>query len=152
MLKPRMARYHFCEDLLPISLLLTRETLRMADAAEVFDYYRRLCQRRIQFVAVSDVRAAKALPDASTCQRFGEEAARFSIESRGWSLGSGIVLESTLIRGALNAIEWLYHPQSSTTYFDSMRAAIAWAIQRLEANGTAVPEAVRQFERFHARH
>jgi hypothetical protein len=143
-------RYEFREELLPLSLLLTRETLQADDVDGIFDHYRGLCQRRISFVAISDVRAARQLPDAATCQRFGEAAALLAAEFPGCSLGAGIVLESALIRGALSAIEWLYHPEVPTMYFGDMHAAVRWAIAKLEAIGAPISSAIRELERVEA--
>ena len=144
-------RYEFREDLFPISLLLTRETLQAADVEGIFSHYRGLCRQRVHFVAISDVRAAQKLPDAATCVRFGEESDRLSEELDVWSLGAGIVLDSALIRGALSAIEWLYHPRRPHAYFHDMHGALAWAIQRLESVGAPISPAIRDFERLHAR-
>jgi hypothetical protein len=144
-------RYEFREELLPICLLHTRETLQAADVDGIFAHYRSLCERRIRFVAISDVRAALKLPDAATCQRFGEESDRLSEQLERWSLGGGVVLESALIRGALAAIEWLYHPRRPTAYFHDMHGAVSWAIRKLEASGTPITPAIRDFERLQAR-
>lgn len=144
-------RYEFREDLLPISLLDTRDTLQAADVDGIFAYYRRLCERRIRFVSISDVRAATKLPDAATCRRFGEAADQLSEELGSWSLGGGVVLESALIRGAISAIEWIYHPKNPTTYFYDLHGAINWAIQKLEANCIPISPAIREFQRLHAR-
>jgi hypothetical protein len=144
-------RYEFREDLLPISLLLTSETLQAADVEGIFAYYRSLCERRLRFVAISDVRAAIKLPDAATCLRFGEEANHLAEQLDMWSLGGAVVLESALIRGALSAIEWLYHPRRPTTYFHNMHGAVTWAIRKLEAAGTPIPPAIYDFQRQQAR-
>lgn len=144
-------RYEFREDLLPISLLNTRDTLQASDVDGIFAHYRTLCERRIRFVSISDVRAATRLPDAATCRRFGEAADQMNAELRTWSLGGGIVIESALIRGALSAIEWLYHPRSPTTYFYDLHGALSWAVEKLEADGTPISPAIRDFQRLHAR-
>jgi hypothetical protein len=143
-------RYEFREDLLPISLLNTRETLQAADVDGIFDYYRALCQQRIRFVAISDVRAALKLPDAATCLRIGEEADRLAEQLELWSLGGGVVLDSALIRGALTAIEWLYRPRRPNMYFHDMHGAVTWAIRKLEASGTPITPAIRDFARMQA--
>jgi hypothetical protein len=140
-------RYEFREELLPLSLLLTHETLQAEDVDGIFEHYRELARRRIRFVAISDVRAARQLPNAATCRRFGEAAARLAADFPGCSLGSGIVLESALIRGAIGAIEWLYHPDAPTTYFGDMWSAISWAIGKLEAVGAPISPAIRELER-----
>src|SRR5262245_51046347 len=100
-------RYEFREDLLPISLLITRATLHESDIEPVFQYYRSLLERRIKFIALSDVRAARELPSAMTRARFADASARFAADADSWSLGAGMIVESKLIRGALMAIEWL---------------------------------------------
>lgn len=143
-------RYEFREDLLPISLLLTNDTLQASDVDGIYEHYLSLCRRRMRFVAISDVRAATRLPDAATCRRFGEAADRFSAELHTWSLGSAIVIESALIRGALAAIEWLYHPRHPTTYFYDLQGAVDWAIHKLEDSGTLITPAIRDFERLQA--
>jgi hypothetical protein len=139
--------YEFHEDLLPISLLITKRTLVTNDVEGVFDYYRGLCRRGIKFVAISDVRAARSMPDAKTRQRFGEGARRFSHESKLWSLGSGVILESNLIRGALIAIDWIARPETPTAYFESLRDSIDWAISKLEMAHIPITPAIRDFRR-----
>ncbi|HKO94021.1 MAG TPA: hypothetical protein VJU61_22860 [Polyangiaceae bacterium] len=141
-------RYEFREDLLPICLLLTRCTLHAEDAARIYSHYRALCERRIRFVAVSDVRAAKSLPDLATCQSFGEEAKRFAVEGAPWCIGGAIIVGSPLIRGALNGIAWLYHAESNPQFFcGDMRTAVNWAVETLTTNGIAIPPSVQAFAR-----
>lgn len=144
-------RYAFRDDLLPISLLEARETLQAADVDGIFAHYRALCRQQVRFVAISDVRAATKLPDAATCRRFGEAADQLSEELHSWSLGGAVVLESALIRGALTAIEWIYHPRRPTTYFYDLHGAVTWAMERLERGGVPISPAIREFAREQAR-
>lgn len=139
--------YEFHEDMLPISLLVTRRTLTADDVPGVFEYYRSLCRRKIRFVAVSDVRASLAMPDAKTRQRFAEEAARFATDAATWSLGAIVVVDSPLIRGAMTAIEWLYRPARPTRYFTDFNEAITLAVALLEARGVALTPNIRRFLR-----
>lgn len=143
-------RYEFREDLLPISLLNTRETLQAADVDGIFAHYRGLCRQSMRFVAISDVRAATKLPDAATCRRFGEAADQLQEELNAWSLGGAVVIESALIRGALTAIEWIYHPRRPMAYFYDLNGAVTWAIQKLETGGVPISPAIREFARQHA--
>jgi DNA gyrase inhibitor GyrI len=137
--------YEFHEDLLPISLLSTQRTLQSSEVPGVFDHYRGLCRRGIRFVAITDLRAATEIPDARTRQRFGEEAARFAPESKRWSLGAALVLDSPVIRGALTAVEWIYRPEPPTRYFSDLPSAFDWAIQRLKAEGIPITPAIHEF-------
>lgn len=139
------------EEMLPICLLITRRTLTAEDVPGVFDYYRSLCRRKIRFVAVSDVRASLAMPDAKTRLRFAEEAERFAADAATWSLGACVVVDSPLIRGALTAIEWLYRPARPTRYFTDFNDAIAWAVAQLEARGMALTPTIRRFQHETAR-
>jgi len=143
-------RYEFREDLLPICLLLTRCSLHAEDAAGVFNHFRSLCERRIRFVAISDVRAAEHLPDVATYRTFGEEAKRFTSENARWSLGSAVIIRSRLIRGALNGMAWLYHAERPPFFCDDMRSAVNWAVGTLTTNGIAIPPAVQAFARAQA--
>jgi hypothetical protein len=143
-------RYEFREDLLPICLLLTRCALHAEDAAGVFSHYRALCERRIRFVAIADVRAAEGLPDAATFRRFGEEAKRFAVEGAPWSMGAAIITGSRLMRRALNGLAWLYHPERPQFFCGDMRSAVDWAVKTLTTNGIAIPPAVQEFARAQA--
>jgi hypothetical protein len=139
-------RYEFQEDLLPICLLHTRCTLHAEDAAGIFSHFRSLCERRIRFVAISDVRAAERLPDAATCRSFGEEAKRFTVDSLPWCIGGAVIVRSPLIRGALNGIAWLYHADSPPQFIcGDMASAMAWAVETLTTNGVAIPPSVLEF-------
>lgn len=121
------------EDLLPIALVTTTRTLTCADADELFAYYRSLCERRTRFIAVSDIRGSKEMPCARTRRHFAEHAARFRLQSQIWSLGSVVVVESPLIRGALTAIEWCSRPARPTQYCADMDSGMQLAIAALRA-------------------
>lgn len=139
--------YEFHEEMLPISLLITRRTLTAEDVPGIFDYYRSLCRRGIRFVAVSDVRASLSMPDAKTRLRFAEESIRFEADARTWSLGAIVVVDSPLIRGALTAIEWLSRPPRPTRYFSDFNAAISRAAMLLESGNVALTPNIRRFLR-----
>jgi hypothetical protein len=139
--------YEVHEEMLPISFLITRRTLTTADVPSVFEYYRSLCRRRIRFVAISDVRASRGMPDAKTRQRFAEEAVRFASDAQTWSLGALVIVDSPLTRGALTAIEWLHRPSRPTRYFSDFNEAVACAVSLLEAQQVAIPASIRRFLR-----
>jgi hypothetical protein len=140
-----MTRYEFREDLLPISLLITRATLHESDIEPIFAYYRSLLQRRIKFIALSDVRAAREIPNAMTRARFADASAQFASDAKVWSLGAGLIVESKLIRGALMAIEWLSRGATPNEYFGTLPEALDWAIAKLEAAEIFVPLTIRRF-------
>jgi hypothetical protein len=121
------------EDLLPISLVTTTRTLTCADADELFEYYRSLCERRIRFIAVSDIRGSREMPCARTRRHFAEHVARFRLQSVLWSVGSVIVVESSLLRGALTAIEWCSRPARPTQYCADLDNGLLLAIAALRA-------------------
>ncbi len=137
--------YEFYEELLPISLLVTRRTLTATDVPGVFEYYRWLCRRQLRFVAVSDVRASQAMPDAKTRRRFAEESARFASDAAKWSLGAIVIVDSPLIRGAMTAIEWLYRPARPTRYFTDFHEALTCAVELLDAGGVALSPSLRHW-------
>jgi len=144
-------RYEFREDLLPLCLLHTRCMLHAEDAAGVFRHFRSLCERRIRFVAIADVRAAERLPDPATYRSFGEEAKRFTADAAAWSMGGAIIIRSPLIRGALNGMAWLYHAEGPPQFLcGDMRSAAKWAVETLTTHGMAIPSAVQEFARAQA--
>lgn len=139
--------YEFHDELLPVCLLVLKQTLGVADVPPIFEHYRSLCRRGIKFVAISDVRAARQMPDAATRAKLGEAAARFALEAKSWSLGSAIVVSSPIIRGSLVAVEWISRPVTPTLYFCEMAEAMDWGISKLEAEYLPVPRAVRDYRR-----
>ncbi|HEX2736413.1 MAG TPA: hypothetical protein VHM70_32645 [Polyangiaceae bacterium] len=138
--------FEFREELLPLSLLITRRTLTVADTEPLFDYYRGLCQRRIRFVAISDVRASTNAPDAKTRKCIADHSNAFAELAKEWSVGSVIVVQSELIRGALTAIEWLTRPASPRYYCCDMSSAVDRATALLEQAGIPVTPAIRDFQ------
>jgi hypothetical protein len=137
------ARFEFRDDLLPISLLIAKQTLTASDIGPVFEHYRGFCRRGIRFVAISDVRAACDMPDAKTRAEFGEATAQFVVEAKAWSLGAAMVVDSSLVRSALVAIDWIARPRQRTRYFTNLPDAIEWACQRLESAGIPLTQAIR---------
>lgn len=134
------------EDLLPVALVSTTRTLSCADADELFEYYRGLCQRRIRFVAVSDIRGSKEMPCARTRRHFAEHAARFRLQSQIWSVGSIVVVESNLLRGALTAIEWCSRPARPNQYCADLETGLQLAIAALRAARVPLGPALERLE------
>jgi hypothetical protein len=138
-------RFEIRADLFPLVLMTARQVLTASDADEVYDQFRAFLRRRSKFVTVTDVRAVNEMPDALTRKRLGEGSARFMADAKPYALGSAIVLESAIVRGALTAIQWISRPEQPSVYFGTLRPAVDWAIQKLEAAGVAITPAILAF-------
>jgi L-amino acid N-acyltransferase YncA len=127
--------------------MLNPASLREEDIQEVFGYYHDLVDRKIRYFSITDARGASEVPSAQTRKAIGQAAAKLEARSEGYALGTAVVIESRVIRGALTAIQWVAQPRHPMRYCGTMQEAVDYAIGELERNGVEITPAIRTYRR-----
>ena len=104
-------------------------------------------RRREPYVTISDVSATRELPNAIVRRELAEWSKEFEPLMQQFTIGSAIVIQSTLIRGGLTALFWLAPPPYPQSVVASVREALDSVEKHYAASGRP---AVSGFSSFRA--
>jgi hypothetical protein len=123
----------------PIVVTTVEGELHEADL-EVYleDFMNRVVKQGHPFVSVVDATALTVVPNSRVRHRIGVwEVQNASLGER-VNRGIAIVTQSSLVRGAMTAVNWMHPPRIPTVYEARLDVALQWARRILdEAEGGA---------------
>jgi hypothetical protein len=88
---------------------------------------------------IVDTTTIEKVPDASMRRQMKafEDSRRQIIREK--NIGSAIVIQSALIRGAYTALRWISPQPAPNRAFPNLREAAEWCVQGIEEDGQVVP-------------
>ncbi len=121
-------------SLFPIVRVTPLGTLTDEDYENMFRQVEALWRRGERFMTITDTRKSGT---ATARQRtlIGEWMKKNAALTERWSMGSIIIVESTIVRGALTAIEWVAQPRVKSDYVGNWEQAVEKARGILARNG-----------------
>lgn len=103
---------------------------------------RRVFAKRQPYVIVTDTRRVSAIPTADVRKYMADWMKQH--EKDNTSLGSATIVESSLVRGALTALYWLFEPPTPQYVAKDWRDAHAWALARFDAAQVPLRPSLRE--------
>jgi hypothetical protein len=131
----RSGKYTLRLDLAPLIVMTVHDNLSIDDINGLFASWQEILARKQRFAAIADVRAAHGMPSAKERAHIADWTKRIEPMSIQYSLGTANVVSSSLVRGAMTAIDWLHKPKVPQMHFSNMVEACAWCIDRLREGG-----------------
>jgi hypothetical protein len=105
----------------------------------------RECQRnREKCSLITDASRPQALPPASQRKIAGDWAKGTAELQKIVSVGGACVTPSSIIRGIITAILWIYKPETPVAFFATRDEAMLQAIQWLDEAGVKLPPRLRE--------
>ena len=101
-------------------------------------YLDRLRKERGRFALITDT-FATARPSPNARKRIADRTAALGPDTQELTVGSYLVVENALIRGAITALAWLHAPLAETQAVGSPALAIDAALRDLDAAGIPRP-------------
>lgn len=98
-----------------------------------------LLRKDAPYSSVFDVSRVVGVPDAKTRQLTATWIKERQARLKRLNKGDAIYVPSSLLRGALTAIDWLAPPPSPRHYPASVAEGVAWCRQQLGASAGATP-------------
>ena len=118
------------------------------DVDEAFNAIARVLEKQQgPYIAFADLAGLTAMPDAKIRQRVAERRAVHHEKYGARILAVVNLVDSSIIRGTLTAINWLKPVQAKHHYVATRKDGIRTCMQCLETGGIAVPERVRAYMR-----
>ena len=121
-------------SLWPVVRIVPRGLLADDDLRFMFSSFDALWKKEQQFFAITDTRFAQNI-SARQRQMIGEWMKLNKAPMKKSSLGSVVIVESAIIRGALTAIGWLAQTDPPSEYLKNWEEAMASAVRSLEKHG-----------------
>lgn len=102
---------------------------------------REVYARRSRFALITDTRPITGIPGAKERKPLVDWLSRPEQLAlvKQWNVGSSTILDNALMRGALQAIYWLWTPASPQHAAADFDQAWSWCIQQLSDAGVALP-------------
>lgn len=118
----------------PVVRCTPRGDMTDADYQTLFREFQKLWDKGDKFFVITDTRHSS---NASAKQRqlIGDWMKANSASIRRTSLGSVVIVESAIVRGALTAINWIAQPDLQNDYVKSWEQALELALKALEKAG-----------------
>ena len=136
---------HGSDVLFPVVMLEVRDGATIPELRAMFDVLRTAGQRGKQHVTMTDSSTVRSMPDATVRRFVAEQQAEVEALYGHLVIGSAVVVGSSVVRGALTAINWIKPtrvPQVfTTTRMDALVNCIAW----LEQEAVTIPADVRSY-------
>jgi hypothetical protein len=125
------------EELWPLVTIRYHGPRSEADWEAMFATYARMHARRERFVTINDT-TNSTLPSALERALIGKYAKEYEVASKRDLVATCMVIESTVMRGVLTAIHWVYHPGYKFFVCGTMREAYATTARQLRAEGIPI--------------
>ena len=118
------------------------------DIDEVFNAIARVLEKRPgPYIAFADLVGLTSMPDAKIRQRVAERRAVHHQKYSPRILAVVNVVDSSLVRGTLTAINWLRPVTATHHYIATRKDGMRVCMQCIEESGMSVPESVHSYMR-----
>lgn len=104
----------------------------VAVAAAVFD---RVFANAQTFTSFADIRDLRGIPGAAERKAIADWMRRIEPQMRRHCVGAGNLIRSSVVRGAMTAIYWLFEPPVPQHYPATLDEGLDWCVQRLADAG-----------------
>ena len=137
--QPAGVGIEFDVSLWPLVLVTMPGQLQVEDIVYLQESYEAVFAAPTRHALVVDTTTLESIPDATLRRRMKEfeDGRRPIIRER--NIGSGIVLSSSLVRGAYTALRWISPQPAPNKAFANVRDAARWCVEGIEADGQEVP-------------
>lgn len=134
------------DALFPIIVQRLRGVIADADIEAMIAWYDRLfAQARGRHAVIVHAEIGHRPLSAPQRRRIADWQNRNIDRRRALAVGTAIILESSVQRGALTALNWLAAPPAPQKAVGTMREALDWCIEKLAAAEVPIPPAVHDY-------
>jgi len=129
----------FDVSLWPLSLMTMPPILTVADIAYMQECYELVFSAPMRHALIVDTTTLDGVPDATLRRQMKafEDSRRLVIRQK--NIGSAIIIQSAVVRGAYTALRWISPQPAPNRAFPNLREAAAWCVRGIEQDGQIVP-------------
>lgn len=142
-----MAQITIDDSLYPVIVQTMHGVVCDEDLDAMMSWYERFLRDGRRHALIVHAEAGHRPLTAAQRKRIADWQNRVIDRARPSSVGTAVILESAVQRGALTTLNWIAPPPAPQKAVATMREALDFCIERLEAAGIEVPEPVHQHRR-----
>lgn len=117
----------------PLLIVVVPDQLDAASVADLIRRVDKLHERKEHFATLVDTTAVKTLPRASERQALAEWQNRTIEVIRRYNVITATVIENSLVRGAMTAMNWVFRPPNEQVAVATFREGLTICCDRLRA-------------------
>lgn len=131
-------------ELFPLVITTLRGRPTDAQMETYFVAFERIVARKRPFASLVDTTALEMVPTAAQRKRIADVQAEW-VAKHGTEMGLGVamVVQNTLIRGAITALHWLMPPPVPTQAFGDSASALQFLVDNMAKRGVPASEEIR---------
>jgi hypothetical protein len=125
----------------PLAEISMPPVMTEADIRYMQDCYEQVFAAPTRHALIVDTTTFVRVPDATQRKQMKafEDSRRQIIREK--NIGSAIIIQSAVVRGAYTALRWISPQPAPNRAFPNLREAAGWCVQGIEADGQIVPVA-----------
>jgi hypothetical protein len=136
----------FDDQCLPIvTVVFDRSGCSDDDVENMITGFEKLLTQNISYSVLFDGGGLRAIPNAHQRRRITDWERKRAPLIRRLNVGTALVADSALVRGAITATRWLSTPIAPEAVFGDLGEAGAWCLAQLDTARVAVPPSTREF-------
>lgn len=136
---PAGAGLRFDVSMWPLTVITMPPVMTVADIEYMQECYELVFAAPKRHALIVDTTTLVRVPDATHRRRMKafEDSRRQIIREK--NIGSAIIIQSAVVRGAYTALRWISPQPAPNRAFPSVREAAEWCVQGIEEDGQIVP-------------
>lgn len=125
----------------PLAVITMPPVMARADIAYMQECYEHVFAAPTRHALIVDATTIVRVPDAALRRelKFFEDSRRKEAHDK--NIGSAIIIQNPLVRGAYTALRWISPQPAPNKAFATLQDAARWCVQGIEEDGQVVPVA-----------
>lgn len=123
----------------PLAVITMPPVTTPADIAYMQECYEHVFAARARHALIVDTTSIVRVPDAALRREIKafEDSRRTAAREK--NIGSAVIIENALVRGAYTALRWISPQPAPNKAFGAMGDAARWCVEGIENDGQVVP-------------
>ncbi len=136
---PKGVGLRFDVSMWPLTVISMPPVMAQADIKYMQDCYEHVFAAPTRHALIVDATTFVRVPDATLRRQMKafEDSRRPIIREK--NIGSAIIIQSAVVRGAYTALRWISPQPAPNRAFPNLREAAEWCVQGIEEDGQIVP-------------
>ncbi len=123
----------------PLAVITMPPVMTRADIAYMQECYQHVFAAPSRHALIVDTTTIVRVPDAALRREVKAFEDSTRARARDKNIGSAVIIENAIVRGAYTALRWISPPPAPNKAFGAMVDAARWCVEGIEADGQVVP-------------
>jgi hypothetical protein len=131
-------------NLWPLFVTVMPPASSLVDLASYFAGVTKLYDRNQRFATLVETSDVRSIPGAAERRYITQYQNETIDQIRRYNVFTATVVPSTLVRGAMTAMTWMFKPPNEQVWVASFGEGLSLCVEKLRADGQPIPVALEQ--------